>query len=153
MKRLRKYLALSQAGRAMVLRSLILLVAAAALLRARGMARTRAWLERLGHRAVGDGSTLAPREIASLAGAAASLLRVRCLPRSLVLWRFLRDRGTKVEVRLGVCKLADGSLSAHAWVEFDGLPLNEGPDVFERYAALPLLAGRFPAHRPEMLSL
>lgn len=145
MRRLRKYLALSPAGRAIVLRSLLLLPVVASLLKARGMECTRAWLERLGPFAAGDTSTLYAREIATLVGAAASLLRTQCLPRSLVLWHFLRDRSARVEVRLGVTKLVDGSLSAHAWVEFDGLPLNDGPDVFERYAALPSLAGRFRA--------
>ncbi len=153
MRRLRKYLALSPAGRAIVLRSLLLLPVVATLLRVRGMECARAWLERLGPRAAGDISTLAPSRIASLVGAAASLLQARCLPRSLVLWYFLRGRGTSAEIRLGVTKLADGSLSAHAWVEFDGLPLNDGPDAIERYAALPSLAGRFRAHQPETPSL
>jgi hypothetical protein len=152
-KRLRKYLALSPAGRAIVLRSLLLLPAVAALLRLRGMERSRAWLDRLGPFAAGDASALAPREIAALVGAAGALLRARCLPRSLVLWHFLRDRGTSAEIRLGVAKRADGSLSAHARVEFGGVPLNEGAELFERYAALPTLAGRLTTSRHKTLSL
>lgn len=153
MKRLRKYLALSPAGRAIVLRSLLLLPAVAALLRVRGMERTCAWLARFGAVAVGDASALAPREIATLVGAAGALLRARCLPRSLVLWYFLRDRAASAEVRLGVAKRADGGLSAHAWVEFGGTPLNEAADLFERYAVLPSLAGRFTSSRRQTLSL
>jgi len=151
--RLHKFLALSPAGRAIVLRSLLLLPLAASLLRARGMQRTRASLARLGPFAAGDTSALAPREIATLVGAAGCFLRARCLPRSLVLWHFLRDRGTSAEVRLGVTKLADGSLSAHAWVEFDGLPLNDSLDVLERYAGLPSVAGRSTVDRPKTLHL
>jgi hypothetical protein len=151
MRSLRKFLALSAAGRAIVLRSLLLLPAVAALLRMRGMESSRAWLARRGTIAAGEGSALAPREIATLVGAAGTLLRARCLPRSLVLWHFLRDRGTPVEIRLGVAKRADGSLSAHAWVEFDGSPLNEGADLFERYAVLPTLVGRMTT-RPKTLS-
>jgi hypothetical protein len=150
--RLRKYRALSPAGRAIVLRSLLLLPAVAALLRLRGMERTRAWLARRGALAAGDASTLAPREIAALVGAASALLRARCLTRSLVLWHFLRNRASPVEIRLGVAKRADGSLSAHAWVEFGGAPLNEGADLFERYAALPAFAGQFTSKRPKSLS-
>ena len=153
MNRLRKYLALSPAGRAIVLRSLLLLPAVAALLRLRGMERTRTWLDRLGPFAAGDASALAPFEIAALVGAAAGLLHARCLPRSLVLWHFLRDCATSAEIRLGVAKRSDGSLSAHAWVEFDGLPLNDGSDVCERYAVLPALASRFTGGRPKTLSL
>lgn len=153
MRRLRKYLALSPAGRAIVLLSLLLLPVVASLLKARGMERTRAWLDRLALFAAGGTSALAPREIATLVGVAASLLQARCLPRSLVLWHFLRDRDTAAEIRLGVTKLADGSLSAHAWVECEGVPLNDGPDVFERYALLPSLAGRFATGRSTTLSL
>jgi hypothetical protein len=108
------------------------------------MARTMALLARLGRRGEGDSGALAPQEIARLVDAAASLLRVRCLPRSLVLWHFLRHRSASAAVRLGVSKLADGSLSAHAWLEFDGLPLNEHTDVFEHYAALPSRPGQIP---------
>lgn len=144
MRRLRKYLALTPARRALVLHSLLLLPAVAVLLRACGMARTTALLKRLGRRGEGDSSALAPQEIARLVEAAASLLRVRCLPRSLVLWHFLRHRRAPAEVRLGVSKLADGGLSAHAWLEFDGLPLNEHADVFKNYAALPSCRGQIP---------
>ena len=65
----------------------------------------------------------------------------------------MRDRGALSEIRLGVAKLADGSLSAHAWVEFGGAPLNERTDLLDRYAALPALAGRFTGSRPNTLSL
>lgn len=138
MNRLRKYLSLSPEGRAIVLRSLLLLPMVAVLLRARGMARTTALLERLGQRhGGGEPCALPPQEIARLLNAAASILGARCLPRSLLLCHLLRHRGIPTEIRLGVSKLADGNLSAHAWVELDGLPLNDGADVFERYAALP----------------
>lgn len=139
MKRLQKYFALTPAGRAIVLRSLLLLPMVAVLLRARGMARTMAWLGRLGRRAERDPAALAPREIARLVDAAASLLRAACLPRSLVLWHVLRHHSASAEVQLGVCRLADGSLSAHAWVELDGLPLNDHANAREHYAALPSL--------------
>lgn len=140
MRRFRKYLALAPAGRAIVLRSLVLLPAVAALLRTRGMARTIAWLERLLRHAASDPGTLAPQEIARLVAAAASVLGARCLSRSLVLCSLLNNRGTPVEFRLGVSKREDGSLSAHAWVEFDGLALIDGPDVLGRYAVLPSFA-------------
>ena len=153
MRRLRKFLALSPAKQAIVLRSLLLLPVVASLLRARGMERTRAWLERLGPFAAGDTASLVPREIAELVGAAASLLQAQCLPRSLVLWHFLRNRSLRVEVRLGVSKRTDGSLSAHAWVELNGLPLNDGLDVFERYAAMPSRATRFTSSHPKTLSV
>jgi len=153
MRRLRKFLALSAAGRAIVLRSLLLLPVVGALLRLRGMERTCAWLARRRTIAVGEVAALAPREIAVLVGASGALLQARCLPRSLVLWHFLRERATSAEIRLGVAKRADGGLSAHAWVEFGGSPLNEGADLFQRYAVLPSLAGRRTSNGPKTLSL
>jgi hypothetical protein len=153
MRRLRKYLALSPAGRAVVLRSLILLPTVALLLRVRGMGRTHAWLARLGPFAAGDTSALASREVAVLVGAVASIVQARCLSRSLVLWQLLRDQSNRVEVRLGVSKNAEGGLCAHAWVDFDGLPLNDGPEVFERYSALPSLPRRFASNHPKTLPL
>lgn len=137
MRRLRTYLALTPAARRVVLRNLVLLPAVALLLRARGMARTQAVLERtklIGER---DYSELSPGEITRLVDAAAALLRIPCLPRTLVLWHLLGHRRASAVVRLGVSKLPDGRLSAHAWLELDGLPLNDRADVFERYAALP----------------
>lgn len=142
MKSLRKYLALSPAGRAIVLDSLTLLPWVALLLRTRGMTYTRAWLARRGACSVGDAATLTPREIAALVDASAALLRIRCLPRSLVLIHLLRDRSGSAEVRFGVARLAEGGLSAHAWVELDGLPLNDSLDVFVKYAVLPPIPRR-----------
>jgi hypothetical protein len=136
-RRLRRYLALTPAGRALVLRSLLLLPMVAVRLRTRGLARTTAWLERLRHPDEDDAETLAPEEIARLVHAAASLLRIRCLPRSLVQWHFLRHRNASAEVRMGVSKLADGSLAAHAWLELDGLPLNDPANIVKRYIVLP----------------
>lgn len=102
------------------------------------MARAMAWLGRQpgGH----DTSTLSRQEIARLVNAAASLLRVQCLPRSLVLWHNLREHGTSVQIRLGVSKLADGGLSAHAWVEVDGLALIDDTEKLGRYTVLPSVA-------------
>jgi len=73
---------------------------------------------------------------AQLVGIAArrGLWRATCLPRALTLWRLLRHQGLRAELRIGVRKEA-GLLDAHAWVEYDGLPLDDASDVAERYAA------------------
>ena len=134
MRRLRKFIALTSARRAIVLRSLLLLPTVAAMLRMRGMGRTTTWIERLRPRSEDD--ALPPRDIARLVDAAASLLGARCLSRSLVLWHLLRIRGVSAELRLGVSKPISGRLLAHAWVELDGEPLNDGPDVCQRYVGL-----------------
>lgn len=143
MRRFRKYLALTPAGRAIVLRSLLLLPVVAVFLRTRGMARTMAWLGRRRQRhGGGDPCGLPPQDIARLIDAAASLLRVWCLPRSLLLWHFLRARDTAAELRFGVARPERGGLRAHAWVELDGVPINDRADVIKHYAPLQCLDGQ-----------
>lgn len=65
-----------------------------------------------------------------------------CLTRSLYLQRLLARRGVPTDLHIGV-QLSDGQLLAHAWVEYAGHPLNDAPDVAERYAPFerPLPAG------------
>ena len=138
MRRLRKYLELTPAGRAVFLRSLFLLPAVAALVRTRGMAHTTTLLEGRERRSECDLGALAPREIARIVDATATLLHTRCLSRSMVLWHLLRRRSTAAEIRLGVSKSAEGKLAAHAWVELNGMPLNDNTGVLMRFAVLPL---------------
>jgi ABC-type transport system involved in cytochrome c biogenesis permease subunit len=56
-----------------------------------------------------------------------------CLTRSLLLAWFLRRRGVAAELRVGVRLLA-GVLHAHAWVECDGRPVNDKPDIADDFA-------------------
>lgn len=131
MKRWRRFLALDAAERRVFLSSLALLPATAVVLRWRGFAAAQAFLERMP--ALG-GRKLASTAAARMVGAAASLVGASCLPRSLVLWRLVRAQGAVI--RLGVARPSSQSIAAHAWVELAGQPLNDAPDVAERYAAL-----------------
>ncbi len=56
-----------------------------------------------------------------------------CLKRSLVLWSLLRHQGIESELRIGVKREA-GKFEAHAWVEWEGIVLNDTQDVRERFA-------------------
>ena len=56
-----------------------------------------------------------------------------CLTRSLLLCWLLRRRGVQSDLRIGV-RLTQGVLDAHAWVECDGLPVNDRPDVARDFA-------------------
>jgi hypothetical protein len=49
-----------------------------------------------------------------------------CLHRSLVLYRWLRRRGIAARLEVGW-----GDRIGHAWVTYDGLVLNDRPDVAE----------------------
>jgi hypothetical protein len=50
-----------------------------------------------------------------------------------LLWAFLLRNGVASELRLGF-RNSDGKFEAHAWVEWNGAPLNDAPDVRSRYA-------------------
>jgi hypothetical protein len=58
-----------------------------------------------------------------------------CLPRSLMLCWLLRRRGIDSQLHIGVRK-GNGKMEAHAWVERNGVILNDQPDVNERFAAV-----------------
>ena len=75
-------------------------------------------------------------EVARLVAAAArhGTYRASCLPVSLTLGWLLNRKGIMTDLRLGVRKVA-ARLEAHAWVEYQGLPLIDDPDVHERFAA------------------
>jgi len=65
--------------------------------------------------------------------------RANCLQRSLVLWWFLLRRGSESEIRIGVRRrpgAPSGSrqLDFHAWVESQGVVVNDRPDVREVFA-------------------
>jgi hypothetical protein len=76
-----------------------------------------------------------PAAVARIVNIAASHLPFppRCLARSLLLHRLLARQGTTSTLRIGV-RLAGGRLEAHAWVECDGVPVNDTVDVSQRYA-------------------
>ena len=60
--------------------------------------------------------------------------RSKCLEQSLAGFILLRRRGVPVELRLGVQPYP---FSAHAWLELDGVPVTEAPEVVANYVLLP----------------
>ena len=56
-----------------------------------------------------------------------------CLQRSLALWWLLRRRRIQGEIKVGTRKVS-GRFEAHAWIEVDGVVLNDSDDVRLRYA-------------------
>ena len=61
-------------------------------------------------------------------------LWTNCLKQSLVLWILLRSQGILSELRIGVQRESD-KFTAHAWVEYQGIVLNDTDDVHQRYQA------------------
>ena len=130
------YRALSGREQKVLLASLVLLPFFWLGLRLAGLQRFQAWLGRF---PVARRAPLTQPEAAALGVAvnrAANhvLGPGNCLTRSLLLHWMLRRFGTTSDLRIGVCFEA-GALAAHAWVEKDGIPLNDTSDAVARYAA------------------
>jgi len=66
------------------------------------------------------------------AAARYSLLGANCLPQSLTLWWLLQRRGVGVVLRIGA-RTEAGRLDAHAWVEYQGRPLDDDGTIAERF--------------------
>jgi hypothetical protein len=110
-------------------------------LRTLGFKRTQALLLRCGkpstrHRTDQPWAAAYACSAAQMVGAAAwrGPYHATCLERSLLLWWLLRRAGIPTDLRIGV-RLDAGRLAAHAWVEWDGRPLNVSADVGRRFAA------------------
>jgi hypothetical protein len=58
-----------------------------------------------------------------------------CLAKSLVLVALLQHQGFAAELRIGVRTELSGLL-AHAWVEVEGLPVNERPGIADVFVPL-----------------
>ena len=103
-----------------------------------GYKRTRSLLARLSPPPAEDPPELQPAtaELAWAVAAAAhhAPFATTCLQRSLTLWWLLRRRRIASELRIGVTK-ADGEFRAHAWLERDGVVLNDDVDVGGHFAA------------------
>ena len=109
-----------------------------------GFARTWAWI---GRHATTDAEAARARrhprraaletvETLERAVATAAALfpgRAECLERSLLLYWVLRRRGVPVDLRLGVQLYP---FLAHAWVEYDGVVVNDVPEHVALFAPM-----------------
>jgi hypothetical protein len=104
-------------------------------LRLLGLAQLRAWLHGCVLAPSGPVSAEEARRTGELVNVAArhGPFPATCLTRSLALVWLLGRSGVRSEVCLGV-RMVRGELDAHAWVEHDGVPINDSPDVARRYA-------------------
>jgi transglutaminase-like putative cysteine protease len=130
-----------------LLASLVLLPAVQISLRLRGFKRTAAalaaWSERRPVLAKPSDARPAAEAVGLVAGR--SVVGARCLGRSLVLWFLLRRRGIDAELVIGADVPRARNLSAHAWVEVDGEPVNDALNVRERYGGFDLQLPRLAA--------
>lgn len=72
------------------------------------------------------------------------LIHPSCLAKSLTLWWLLGRQGISSRVRIGIRK-ENGKLEAHAWVEREGIALNEPEERHHHYAAFDAAFSSLPA--------
>jgi hypothetical protein len=127
-KKLRTFLALEPAERRAFLQAWRWVLASRARLRVFGLARTlRAW-----HRPARPAAWPAAARWIGIASRYCPG-GGNCLVRSVALYGTLRHAGVPAHLRIGVGRTAL-QLDAHAWVELDGVPVNDAADVGARYA-------------------
>jgi hypothetical protein len=140
---LRRFRALEPNARGLFLRAAVLLPLISLSLKLRGFRYTQASLQKHFRGAganrydVSDaGKAARPALIARMVRAAAyrSIGSATCLERSLVLWWLLERQGIASKVRIGTRKTGL-KFEAHAWVECDGMALNEPEEEHKHYAA------------------
>jgi hypothetical protein len=66
------------------------------------------------------------------AASARGLRQATCLERSMMLWWILRCLRISTNLRVGI-RREDGHILAHAWLEFDGIVINDRGDIGRLY--------------------
>jgi len=130
----RKYRSLRPQGRRILLRMAVALPLAALAIRVFGFRRVQAALGR--RTRPGEAPENALRWVRNMRHINRYLAqhgpyRGNCLSQALLLWWFLRRLGIDSDFRIGV-RTEGGQLLAHAWVEYQGHPLNP-PEKYRLY--------------------
>lgn len=124
------------------MRALVALPLIRCSLRWRGFGATQAMLERLAanhpapDRPAENYAALAARMVK--AAGRHGLLRPSCLEESLAIWWLLARQGVRSEIRIGVpndTQKLGSDFAAHAWIEHNGVALNEVEAPHRHYAA------------------
>jgi len=138
-ERLRRFSALERPARWLFLRAAALLPLVSLSLRLRGFRKTQAFLQKFlslpSHAAdisVSSSAHLTVRMVR--AAVRTSIGHPTCLDESLALWWLLGRQGIRSELKVGVRKEGE-KFEAHAWVERDGMALNEPEARHQHYAA------------------
>lgn len=137
-ERLRRFSALEGQARGILVRAMLLLPVVSQSLKWRGFAATQESLQRRKVPAgkSGDSRNQNLEVTVRMVKAAVrhSFGQPSCLEESLTLWWLLARQGISSEVRIGVRKEAT-KFEAHAWVEREGMALNEPEGKHQHYAA------------------
>ncbi|MCP5449580.1 MAG: lasso peptide biosynthesis B2 protein [Candidatus Competibacter sp.] len=66
-------------------------------------------------------------------------LQINCLPQALVGQKLLRRKGFNAQLKIGVLKNRDDLLTAHAWLEYQGLVILGNLRGLKQFTAFPSL--------------
>jgi Transglutaminase-like superfamily len=135
----RRFRALDPEARKLFFRAVALLPLIGMSLHSRGYKKTQEWLQRR----LQDQSECVPSTDVSVALVEKTcrmlraaehhgLVRSTCLEESLALWYLLRRQNISSSLRIGVRK-GPGEFEAHAWVEYEGRPLNQSEELHQHY--------------------
>ena len=140
LKNLRRFSALERPAQTLFLRALVTLPLVAVSLKLRGFEATRSTLRKtLSHATAQTDSNSLNKQIALTAHMVNAadrhgLVHPSCLVKSLTLWWLLGRQGITSQLRVGVRK-EDEQFEAHAWVEHEGIAVNEPEERHHHYAA------------------
>jgi hypothetical protein len=150
-EKLRRFNALDPAAQSLFLRAMFLLPLVSLSLCWRGFRATQASLQAfLSMENSERGAAPLPERVALAAHLVTSadrhgLVHPSCLANSLTLWWLLESQGIESQLRIGIRK-ENEKFEAHAWVERDGVALNEPEEHHRHYAAFD---AAFSSWRPE----
>lgn len=153
LKNLRRFSALERPAQTLFLRALVMLPLVGLSLKLRGFDATRLTLRKALSRATlrtdSDSLNTQIALAAHMVNAADrhGLVHPSCLVKSLTLWWLLGRQGITSELRIGVRK-EGGNLEAHAWVEREGIALNEPEERHHHYAAFDASLASLPGEEP-----
>jgi len=137
---LRRFNALERPAQLLFLRALAMLPLVSLSLRLRGFQPTRTTLQKSlspSNEQVGADSADQLVYLTACMVQAADrhgLTHPSCLTKSLTLWWLLGRQGITSRLRIGIRK-ENGRLEAHAWVEREGIALNEPEERHRHYSA------------------
>lgn len=140
LKSLRRFSALEGPAQTLFLRALVMLPLVGLSLKFRGFDATRSTLRKMvsgvKQRTASDSLNKQMALTARMVNAADrhGLVHPSCLVKSLTLWWLVGRQGIASELRVGVRK-EGGNFEAHAWVEREGIAVNEPEERHHHYAA------------------
>ena len=140
LEKLRRFSALGSPAQKMFVRALVMLPIVSASLRTVGFRATQTALQKILFTPNSEQNPDSVRTRIALTAHMVNsagrhgLVRGSCLAKSLTLWCLLGGQGIASQLRIGIRK-ENGKFEAHAWVERDGVALNEPEDHHRHYSA------------------